>query len=117
MSNITYTEKDDLLYPNLTAGTQTEELGKYAVIARSYLLEEKINLFQEWMGENKLIGYLQKLDERYRTLRVDLTEKLQQKHPFQENGEFLTKAQYLNQIYQQAEEIVLAQLTEELEAL
>ncbi|MFA9380439.1 MAG: TnpV protein [Acetanaerobacterium sp.] len=117
MSNLTYTEDNGVMYPNLTIDSVISQLGNYGLTAHKYLLENKFNLFQEWLFTGHLGRFLLKLDQRYQRLSAAVTETLKQSEPFTDSGDFREKAQYLYRIQRKAKELVMAQLIEELDAL
>ncbi len=117
MSNLTYMEKDGLMYPQLTHQSIINKLGKYGLIARKYLLENRFDLFQEMLMKGTLNSYLLKLDKRYQQLYETVSEhqRAQEKPPTTDN--FRANSQYEYRIKEQTEAIILNQLTEELDAL
>ena len=117
MSSLTYTERDGLMVPNLTQKSILDKLGQFGLTARKYLLENRFYLFQEMLVKGTLNSYLLKLDRRYRRLYETVSNQLRVQEAPPTSESFREKAQYEFRIKEKAEQTVLAQLTEELDAL
>ncbi len=117
MSSLTYTQRGGLMVPNLTQKSILDKLGRLGLTARKYLLENRFDLFQEMLVKGTLNSYLLKLDKRYSRLYETVSDQLRAQEAPPTADSFREKAQYEFRIKEQAEEIVLNQLTEELDAL
>ena len=110
---ITYQRKGDYLFPNLVIENDPVSYGKYGMLRKSFLKENKRNWYQSMMLSGRLENYLQEIDEQANErmeLTVSqmvktegLTEQLKADDP-------MTWVARMNNIRSRAEEIVLAEL-------
>ncbi|MFA9379602.1 MAG: TnpV protein [Acetanaerobacterium sp.] len=117
MSSSTYLQKDSLYYPNIPTENVTDKLGKYGLIARRYLLENRFDLFEEWLFKDFLDEFLLTLDIRYETWKAKMVQSLEKSGLFAQNGGYMNREQQFYQIQEQAETFVEALLMEELKSL
>ena len=114
MSEITYTRQGDYLIPDLTLPTEPEiQLGRYAMMHRDYLEQNKWVTYLNLLTSGKLNEHLYQTEQtalqRLELLTKQLceeqsvTEELKEKAPMQWVG-------LMNNIRSQAEEVILTEL-------
>ena len=114
MSEITYTKQGDYLIPDLTLPTEPElQLGRYAMMHRNYLEQNKRVTYLNLLTSGKLNEHLYQTEQtalsRLELLTKQLaaeqgvTEELKEKAPMQWVG-------LMNNIRSQAEEVILNEL-------
>ena len=110
---ISYQRKGDYLFPNLMIEDSPVTYGKYGMLRKSFLKENKRNWYQSMMLTGKLESHLKEIDETANT-RLELmtsqmakaegvTEKLKAADP-------MTWVARMNNIQSRAEEIILTDL-------
>ena len=110
---ITYQRKGDYLFPNLVIEESPVSYGKFGMLRRNFLKENKKNWYQSMMLSGKLDSYLTEIDQKANE-QIELTvsqmaktegvtEKLKAADP-------MTWVARMNNIRSRAEEIVLAEL-------
>ena len=110
---LTYQRKGDYLFPNLVIEDNPVTYGKYGMLRKNYLKENKRNWYQSMMLSGRLEPYLQEIDQRA-TEQMEMTasqmaraegvtEQLKADDP-------MTWVARMNNIRSRAEEIVLAEL-------
>ena len=114
MGKITYTKQADYLIPDLTLPTEPElPLGRYALMHRDYLENQKRVVYLNLLTSGSLNGHLYQTEQtalrRLELLTKQLakeqgvTEELKEKAPMQWLG-------MMNSIRSQAEEVILDEL-------
>ena len=114
MSEITYTKQGDYLIPDLTLPTEPEiQLGRYALMHRDYLEQNKRVTYLNLLTSGELNKHLYEVEQtalqRLELLTKQLsaeqgvTEELKAKAPMQWVG-------LMNNIRSQAEEIIMREL-------
>lgn len=116
MTEITYTQKGDYLFPNISTkedGTDLPEIGMYGRMRRTYLKEHKKALYNELLRKDELFPHLREAEEAARNRLNELiprmskaqgvTEELKAKDPMRWVG-------LMNNIKHSAEETVFAEL-------
>ncbi len=115
MSEITYTKQGDYLIPDLTLPTEPEiQLGRYAIMHRNYLEQNKRVTYLNLLTSGKLNEHLYQTeqtahseigasDEAALKGAGGVTEELKEKAPMQWVG-------MMNNIRSQAEEVILTEL-------
>ena len=63
---ITYQRKGDYLFPNLVIENDPVSYGKYGMLRKNFLKENKRNWYQSMMLSGRLENYLQEIDEQAR---------------------------------------------------
>lgn len=110
---ITYHRKGDYLFPNLVIREGAAGYGKYGMLRRSFLKENKKNWYQSMMLSGKLDSHLQETDQRANermeliTARMAQSEGVTEKLKAEQPMEWLAR---MNNIRNRAEETVLAEL-------
>ena len=111
---LTYHRKGDYLFPNLVIETkQTEPIGKYGMLRRTYLKENRPNWYQSMLATGKLNRHLMEIDrkanERLESLTAQMartegaTEALKESDP-------MAWIQRMNNLRSRADEIILTEL-------
>lgn len=110
--NLTYHCKGDYLYPNLAIVNETSEpLGKYGLMRRTYLRENRTGWYKSMLLSGKLDHHLAEV-ERTAQERIDLMLKQMLKAnpvPDKETDQ-MAWAAHMNHLLAVAEELVLKEL-------
>ena len=110
--NLTYHRKGDYLYPNLVIENDVNEpIGKYGLLRRTYLKQNRTNWYKSMLLSGKLDQHLAEI-ERTAQERIDLMlAQLQETNsaPDKEVNQ-LNRVAYMNNLLLRAEEIVLNEL-------
>jgi len=110
---ITYTEKDDILYPNLilNEGNHSDKpLHKYGSLAKRHLKEHNPVKYQSLILDGELMPYLQQIDEQAMEMLLLLEEQYLKLHPIPASDDFMAKVQARQRARDYAEEIVFSEL-------
>ena len=112
---LSYTQIGDYLYPNLYL-PETEEditMGKYGMLHKTYLKENKPMLYDRLLLAGKLDGHLMDIDRRATEMVEQLTRELAQQNRVDEEMKATNQmawVQAMNNFKASAEEVVLRQL-------
>lgn len=112
---LTYTQIGDYLYPDLYL-PETEEdtpMGKYGMLHKMYLKENKPMLYDRLLLAGKLDGHLMDIDRRASEMVEQLTKELAQRNGVTEElkaTDQMAWVQAMNNFKASAEEVVLRQL-------
>ena len=108
---LTYHRKGDYLFPNLTVQDEPMSIGKYGMLRRTYLRENKKNWYQSMLMSGRLNQHLAQIEDtaesRVETMLDSPTEKFPA--PSKEQDP-LAWAAHQNNLTAMAEEIVLKEL-------
>ena len=109
---LTYTEKGERLYPDLTLPEQAEEtpLGKYGLMRRKHLKQSRPATYNRLLLSGKLTAHLTEIDRQATELVTSLTAQMAQTEGVTENlkaTDQMLWVQRMNNIRQRAEEIAL----------
>lgn len=108
---LTYHRKGDYLFPNLTVQEETPVTGKYGMLRRTYLKENRPNWYQSMMLTGKLSRHLQETEEAAQERMETLMEGLLRKYPAPDKAKDpLAWAAHMNSLTAMAEESVLTEL-------
>ena len=114
MKEITYHLKGDYWLPDLTLPSKEQRaIGKYGLLHRDFIKENKRGLYASLMMSGKLGGYLAEIDEQARDRTNRLIGRLKQQRYITEALKVTDQmrwVQEMNNIRDAAEEIVLAEL-------
>ena len=108
---MTYHRKGDYLFPNLMIEDSPVSYGKYGMLRRTYLKENKKNWYQSMMLTGKLEKHLEEIDRTERVTLIStqmakaegVTEQMKSENP-------MAWVAAMNSIQNRAEEIVLQDL-------
>ena len=111
---LTYTEKDGLLFPNLELDEQPESsIGKYGRIRKRYLEQKHDGTFTALVLSGKLTEHLLEIDQAARDQMTTLTRQLTAAEGVTESLKTSDQLEWLrrmNSIRSQAEEIAVSDL-------
>ena len=114
MTNITYTERNGIRYPNLALPEQTKyPLGKYANLSLDFMKKHRKGKYTTLLTEGRLNEYLHAIDIQAHELLDDIIPRLAQERGIDEilkaHNALLWTAE-MNNIKASAEEIVLQEV-------
>ena len=108
---LTYHRKGDYLFPNLTVQEEMPVTGKYGMLRRTYLKENRPNWYQSMMLTGKLNRHLQETEKAAQERMETLMEGLLQKYPAPDKAKDpMAWAAHMNSLTAMAEESVLTEL-------
>ncbi|MBR2906505.1 MAG: TnpV protein [Clostridia bacterium] len=114
MKNITYTERNGILYPNLELPEQTiYPLGKYANLRLDFMKKHRRGTYTTLLTEGRLNEYLHAIDIQANELLDDIIPRLAQERGIDEVLKAHNALQWtaeMNHIKASAEEIVLQEV-------
>ena len=112
MKELTYTKQGEYYLPNLTLGeTQEQPLGKYGMMRRSFLQENKPILYNDLILKGKLFDHLREIEETAnRRLEQMMKELLEKKPAPDKKMHQMEWVQHMNALKAQAEEVILNEL-------
>ena len=106
-----YHRKGDYLFPNLTVQDEPMSIGKYGMLRRTYLRENKKNWYQSMLMSGRLNQHLAQIDEQAENRMEELIESLNEKYPApNKETEQMAWVAHQNNLTAMAEEIVLKEL-------
>ena len=108
---LTYHRKGNYLFPNLTVQDEPMSIGKYGMLRRAYLRENKKNWYQSMLMSGKLNQHLARIEEAAESRVETLLDSLNEKFPApSKEQDPLAWAAHQNSLTAMAEEIVLKEL-------
>ncbi len=108
---LTYTRKDDYLYPNLTISSETlQPIGKYGLLRKSFLKEHKSDLYQSMLLTGKPDVHLAEIDQDAQRRMDCIVEHMLKSNPAPNKEDQLSWVTHMNGVTAAAEEIVLTEL-------
>lgn len=113
VQKITYQRNGDYMFPNLMIEDDPVNYGKYGMLRKNFLKENKKNWYQSMMLSGRLDKYLTVIDQRANeememiVLQMTKTESVTEQMKADEPMTWVAK---MNNIRNRAEEIVLAEL-------
>ena len=113
MSEITYTEKDGILYPNIKISEdeqEYEQLGKYGRMTERYLKEHNSVKYQSLLLDGYLTKYLHQIDKQATDMLFLLEKQYIETHPLPADGNFMETWQIRQRARDFAEEIIISEL-------
>ena len=113
MSELTYIQHGDYLYPNLISDEKPVELGKYGRMRRTFLIEHRPVLLNQLVLSGKLFPHLAEINQtaeaRLELLMTQLKEQNGVTEELKAKDQMLW-VQLMNNLRQAAEETVLAEV-------
>ena len=104
-------ESADYLFPNLTVQDKPMSIGKYGMLRRTYLRENKKNWYQSMLMSGRLNQHLAQIEEAAESRVETLLDSLNEKFPApNKEKDPLAWAAHQNSLTAMAEEIVLKEL-------
>lgn len=110
---ITYQRKGDYLFPNLMIESSPVSYGKYGMLRRQFLKENRKSWYQSLLLSGKLDSHLAEIDEKANERMEQMTEQMAQTENVTEKLKAenpMDWAARMNNIRSRAEEIVLTEL-------
>ena len=108
---LTYYRKGDYLFPNLTIESSENSIGKYGMLRRTFLKENRSNWYQSMMLTGKLDRHLLEIEKTAQERMEILMEKLLQKYPaLDKEADPLAWTAHMNMLTAMAEECVMNNL-------
>ena len=110
---VTYHRQGDYLFPNLMIEDSPVSYGKYGMLRRTYLKENKKNWYQSMMLTGKLERHLQEIDETANDQMERISSQMAQAEGVEESlkaADPMAWVQQMNNIRIRAEETVLREL-------
>ena len=112
MKELTYTKQGEYYLPNLTLGEMREQpLGKYGMMRRSFLQENKPILYNDLILKGKLFDHLREIEETANRRMEQMMKELLGKSPAPDKKtRQMEWVQHMNALKAQAEEVILNEL-------
>ncbi|MEY8326801.1 TnpV protein [Lachnospiraceae bacterium 54-11] len=108
---LTYHWEGDYLIPDLTAGEKQGPIGKYGMLRKRFLKENRAGWYQGLMLSGKLDRHLAEVEKSAMERMEVLVEGLLEKYPAPDKGkDQLAWAAHMNSLGAMAEESVLQEL-------
>ena len=108
---LTYHRKGDYRFPNLVLDEELVAIGKYGMLRRTYLKENRRNWYQSMLATGKLNRHLMEIEKVAQERMEVLIEELKEAYPEPDKRtQQLQRIGYMNNLTAMAEEIVLKEL-------
>ena len=111
---LTYHRKGDYLFPNLVIETENApQIGKYGMLRRTYLKENRPNWYQSMLATGKLTRHLSEIDQRANERLEQLTDQMARTEGVTEalkESDPMDWIQRMNNLRGRADEIILTEL-------
>ena len=108
---LTYHQEGDYLIPDLTIGEEQEPIGKYGMLRKTFLKENKRGWYQGMMLSGKLDRHLAQVEKAAAERMETLMEGLLERYPAPDKGKDpLAWTAHMNGLQAMAEESVLQEL-------
>ena len=108
---LTYFQCGDYLLPNLTIGETHAVTGKYEMLRKTFLKENRAGLYQGMMLSGKLDKHLEEIEKAAEERMEILMEGLLKEYPAPDKGkDQLAWTAHMNMLTAMAEESVLQEL-------
>ena len=113
MSELTYIQHGDYLYPNLISEEKPVELGKYGRMRRMFLIEHRPVLLNQLVLSGKLFPHLAEINQTAEARLELLMTQLKEQNGVTEELKARDQMQWvalMNSLKAQAEETILTEL-------
>ena len=113
MSELTYIQHGDYLYPNLISDEKPVELGKYGRMRRMFLIEHRPVLLNQLVLSGKLFPHLAEINQTAEARLELLMTQLKEQNGVTEELKARDQMKWvamMNSLKAQAEEIILSEL-------
>ena len=110
---VTYTRKGDYLFPDLTIEEEPAVIGKYGMLRRTFLKENKKNWYQSMLLTGKLERHLEEIDRTADEQMERISAEMAQREGVDEKLKAADQMEWIrrmNSIRSRAEETVLREL-------
>ena len=113
-NEITYTERDGILYPDLALPDQTDyTIGKYGQMRLNFLQKHRRGTYTTLLTEGRLLAHLSAIDQEARSQIEKLTAELAKQRGIDEKlkaTDLIRWVQEMNNCKASVEEVVLQEL-------
>ena len=108
---LTYYLKGDYLFPNLTIESSENSIGKYGMLRRTFLKENRSNWYQSMMLTGKLENHLAQTEKAAQERMEVLMKGLLERYPAPEKeSDPMAWTAHMNSLTAMAEESILTEL-------
>ncbi len=108
---LTYHRKGDYLFPNLTIENEEVTIGKYGMLRRTFLKENRKNWYQSMMLTGKLNRHLMEIEKAAQERMETLMDGLLMTYPAPDKeADQMKWTAHMNMLTAMAEETVLTEL-------
>lgn len=108
---LTYYRKGEYLFPNLILQDEPVSIGKYGMLRKTYLKENKKNWYQSMLLTGKLDSHLLSIEEAAEKRMEVLMKELTDRFPAPDKAENqIAWVAHMNNLMTMAEESVLTEL-------
>ena len=110
---VTYTRKGDYLFPDLTISGEAAEYGKYGMLRRTFLKENRRNWYRSMLLTGKLDSHLSEIDRTADEQMERISAEIAQREGVDEKLKAADQMEWvrrMNSIRSRAEETVLREL-------
>ena len=110
---LTYTQQGDYLIPNIYLPKQETNFGKYGILRRTFLKNERAGEYTALLMKGKLNQHLMEIDEKAMTLENKLIQEMALRENVTEELKATNQMKWvglMNNFQQAATEIVLSTL-------
>ena len=112
MSELTYTEKNGILYPNVIVPEEEKRpIGKYGRMRKNFLREHRPMTYEDMKLTETLFPHLWEVQDTATSRLARMMEELLQKDPAPDKKtDQMGWVRHLNALKAQAEEVILSEL-------
>lgn len=108
---LTYHRKGDYLFPNLTIEEQSVTIGKYGMLRKTFMKENRRGWYQGLLLSGKLDGYLEEIDRTAQERMEVIMGSLLERFPAPDKeADQMAWVSHMNGLTAMAEETVLTEL-------
>ena len=108
---LTYHRKGDYLFPNLTIENEEVTIGKYGMLRRTFLKENRKNWYQSMLLSGKLDRHLMEIEKAAQERMEILMDGLLTAYPApNKEADQMKWTAHMNMLTEMAEETVLTEL-------
>ena len=111
--NISYTEQNGILYPNLQVSneqTADQPLGRYGRMAMEYLKENHPNRYTALKMDGTLMEVMHTVQQTATEKIEEMTQEMLKKEPMPDTEDTMERTRHLNSLKLSAEEIVIKEI-------
>ena len=110
---LTYYRKGDYLFPNLAVKDEPQTIGKYGMLRRTYLKENRKNWYQSMLMSGRLNQHLAEIEESARRMVEQTVQQMAQTEGVTEELKATDPVRWtglMNNLRHSAEELILNDL-------
>ena len=116
MKELTYSEKDGILYPAVEAKQDNYPLTKYGRMRKRFLREHKPGMYTTLLTEGGLNRHCHQIEIAAQERKDRIMEQMKQQTPPPKTEDFLKTVQYRNHLNDTAEQMILEEIVLNLNA-